>query len=270
MDRPNRPEMHFSHYFPGPRYVDVLSLDVYGADFHPAYYDSLVALSGGRPLALAEVGNPPTPEILSAQPKWTFYVIWAGMVRNTPRRRHRALAADPRVLSLEDAAYREVTAPFRAACGLAPLAAGPAVPSRPDFSGRWSLNEDRCAPDNAGIASLPARLRIRQARNRLEIQRTVVLEYADDRVTEETLPLDGTEVRSEFRDSPRFTKARWSGKGDTLIVDSRVVFEREGQASEMKTREFWTLGERGGILSIRQVSDSSRGRRDITMVFEKE
>ena len=52
-----------------------------GDDFNQSYYDSLVSLSQGKPLALAEVGNPPTLENLKNQPRWSFYSIWAGLVR---------------------------------------------------------------------------------------------------------------------------------------------------------------------------------------------
>jgi mannan endo-1,4-beta-mannosidase len=83
VDRPNKPEMQFPHYFPGREYVDILSLDVYGRDFNPSYYDSLVALAQGKPVVLGEVGNPPPLKILARQPRWAFYVIWAGLVRNT-------------------------------------------------------------------------------------------------------------------------------------------------------------------------------------------
>ena len=59
VDRPNKPEMQFSNYYPGDEYLDVLALDVYGSDFKLSYYDDLVALSKGKPVVLGEVGNPP-------------------------------------------------------------------------------------------------------------------------------------------------------------------------------------------------------------------
>jgi mannan endo-1,4-beta-mannosidase len=67
MDRPSTPGREHE-FLPGADFVDVLALDVYGNDFAQSYYDSLVALSQGKPIALAEVGNPPTPEILSSSP----------------------------------------------------------------------------------------------------------------------------------------------------------------------------------------------------------
>ncbi len=118
VDRPSTANRQFADYFPGSSYLDVVSLDVYGSDFKQSYYDDLLKLADGKPLALAEVGNPPSPEVLEKQPKWTLYVIWAEMVRMTKQEVLQTLVNNPRMLSMEDPAYHEAIAPFRAACGL--------------------------------------------------------------------------------------------------------------------------------------------------------
>jgi mannan endo-1,4-beta-mannosidase len=121
VDRPSTPQRQFVDYFPGSKYLDVVSLDVYGSDFKQSYYDDLLKLADGKPLALAEVGNPPSLEVLEKQPKWTLCVIWAEMVQETKQDVLQALVNSPRILSLEDPAYHTLIAPFRSACGLAPL-----------------------------------------------------------------------------------------------------------------------------------------------------
>jgi hypothetical protein len=63
---------------------------------------------------------------------------------------------------------------------------------------------------------------------------------------------------------------KWSADGDALIVESRVTFNRGGQTSEMVTKETWSVRERGRILSIQQSSNSFRGERKITLIFEKQ
>jgi len=271
VDRPNKPEMRFSNYFPGSRYLDVLALDVYGGDFNRSYYDSLVVLSKGKPLVLGEVGTPPPLEILASQPKWEYWVIWAGMVRNTSKKQHRTFIADSRILSLEDPAYWDAVAPFRAACGLPPLTLQTIRPSgyRPDFTGEWIFNEEKSVLDNTGVGLLPNKLGVRQKENDLAIQRTFLVEFGDDRVTEEKLTLDGRETVSAYMNSPRTMKAHWSEKGDTLIIDSNVQFNRGGQTTEMAVNEAWTLQDQGRVLSIRQASTSFRGRRNIVLVFDK-
>lgn len=267
VDRPNKPEMQFSNYYPGDEYVDVLALDVYGSDFKQSYYDDLVALSKGKPVVLGEVGNPPGLEVLKNQPRWGYWVVWAGMVRNTSKKQYQLLLQDPRVLSLDDPAYCEVMLPFRQACGLSALP----VETRPvDFSGTWVLNEEKCVLDNFGVGNQAYKMEITQKENSLGVRRHFIVEWADDRIAEETLTLDGKEIKSEFFNSPRVATVNWSAGGEALLVESRVTFNRRGQISEMVTRETWSVRERGQILSIQQVSSSFRGERKITLVFEKQ
>ncbi len=145
VDRPVNPDMQFSGYYPGNKFIDILALDVYANDFNQAYYDSLEALSKGKPLILAEVGNPPRPEIYKAQPKWALYVTWAGMVRNTSKKQYVSLMNNPRILNLEDSVYWKLSAPYRAACGLPalPLKEVNAGVKKIDFSGEWVFNEGK-------------------------------------------------------------------------------------------------------------------------------
>jgi mannan endo-1,4-beta-mannosidase len=268
VDRPNKPEMEFSNFYPSNKYLDVLSLDVYRNDFNKIYYDSLLALSAGKPVVLAEVGNPPSPEILRDQPKWGFYVTWAGMVRNTMKKQYRAIVSDPRYLSLEDSIYRELTTPYRIACGMAPLPFPLKVPA--DFSGEWVIDEEESHFDNFGASSLPYKMSIAQNEHELTMKRIIVLEYADDRINEERLTLDGKENRSEFMNFPRITTAQFSEDGDTLVINSKVTILRGDQTIEMVSKETWTYGEQGAILSIQQTSSSNWGERNIRMVFNRQ
>jgi mannan endo-1,4-beta-mannosidase len=264
VDRPSRPGMEHASYFPGIQYVDVLSLDVYGGDFKPSYYDSLVALSQGKPLALAEVGSPPTPEILAQQPRWTYYMTWAGMVRNTPRKQYEALLADPRVLDLEDEAYAEASAPYRKACGLPPVHF---EPKPTDFSGSWVLDEGRSDLGRMGAGAAPAKLEVVQSPGGLLIKTTRVLEYADDQVTEERLTLDGAESKSEFMNSPRVTTARLSPDGSAALINSVVTFNRNGSVSKVASKQTWRIVEGGNTLVMKISISSPRGDQQQTMVF---
>ncbi len=188
MDRVSKPGMEHEKFFPGIEYVDVLGLDVYGSDFAQSYYESLEKLSQGKPLALAEVGSPPSLEILAKQPKWTYYVIWAGMARNTTKKTYATLLGDPRLLSLQDPAYAAAIAPYRQACGLPPLttAAAPV-----DFSGHWVINEEQSNFGRMGAAFAPAKLDVVHQGNALTIRSTRILEYKDDETTEKNSPSTG-------------------------------------------------------------------------------
>jgi mannan endo-1,4-beta-mannosidase len=266
MDRPHSPAMEHAKYFPGIDYVDVLAMDIYGNDFAQSYYDSLASLSQGKPLVLAEVGNPPGPDILNKQPRWAYYMTWAGMVRNTPRKDYAALMRDPRVLNLEDPAYWSVTEPYRKACGLPPLHIEP----RPaDFSGTWVFDEDRSEVGRMGAGMVPARLEVVQQGNSLDIRTTRVVEYADDQVVDEKLTLDGSESKSQFMNSPRVTTARLADGGNRILMESVVTFSWGAPGSKMTAKEAWTLLDGGKALSIQRHISSSRGEQDQNLVFYK-
>ena len=66
----------YDTYFPGQDVVDILAIDVYRNGFSQGDYDSLLAVAGDKPVALGEVGSPPTPEVLQREPRWTWFMEW--------------------------------------------------------------------------------------------------------------------------------------------------------------------------------------------------
>ncbi|MGI5231421.1 glycosyl hydrolase [Actinoallomurus sp. CA-142502] len=72
-----------SGYYPGASYVDVATLDSWNNAFPPSqYYQAMQSVAPGKPIALAEVGTLPTPAQLAAQPKWTYFMVWAEYLTN--------------------------------------------------------------------------------------------------------------------------------------------------------------------------------------------
>jgi mannan endo-1,4-beta-mannosidase len=65
-------------YFPRGDTVEVASLDVW-VKMEPSAsdYQAMLAVAGGRPIALAEVGRTPSPAILTSQPRWAWFMVWA-------------------------------------------------------------------------------------------------------------------------------------------------------------------------------------------------
>ncbi len=72
----------YAPYFPGLDVVDVLATDVYSNDYQPAHYNEIVELASGKPIALGEVGQLPTPELLASEPLWTWFMTWSGFTKN--------------------------------------------------------------------------------------------------------------------------------------------------------------------------------------------
>jgi len=266
VDRPTRAGMEFINFYPGNDYLDILALDVYGSDFKKDYYDGLLALSNGKPITLAEVGNPPSPEVLESQPKWSYWVIWAGMVRNTSKKQFEALMNDPRVLGRTDAAYVNAANPLRVELGLRALTTN--IPA--DFSGEWVMNEEKSSLGNAGAGNLPARLTVEQDENGLDIKKTFIEEWQDNRVTNENIAFNGAESKSEYYGAPRISTAGLSPDNDTLHITSKVTFTRGGQTSTFVTTEAWHLQDHGGELCITQEADSPQGKRKQVIIYEKQ
>lgn len=88
----------FADYYPGADVVDILATDVYG-EFLQSHHDELAALAQGKPIALGEVGRVPTPEILKAQPKWTWFMIWADLFKMSNLEVAQSLFDDPHTLN---------------------------------------------------------------------------------------------------------------------------------------------------------------------------
>lgn len=265
VDRPSRPGMEFTNYFPGSKYLDIVALDVYGSDFKQEYYDQLLTLAKGKPVTLAEVGTPPSPEILASQPKWSYWVIWAGMVRTTPKKQFDAIAADPRVLGRIDQAYIQAANPFRSQLGL------PLLPSTQpaDFSGEWILNEDKSTIGNSGAVDLPFKLNIDQSSTEIAVKKSYLQEWTDDRVTNENMKLNGEEIKSEYFGGQRVTTANLSAGKDTLMIRSNTKFNRGDQSTAMKASEAWALQQNGKTLIVTQTSSTPQGERKIVLIYDK-
>lgn len=93
----------YEWFYPGSEYVDILAADVYRKDYKQSSYDDLVKLGKGKPVALGEVGEIPTLEILKQQPNWTWYMPWGWIlfISNKPEA-IKELMDSERVLTLDE------------------------------------------------------------------------------------------------------------------------------------------------------------------------
>ena len=270
VDRPSKPGREFVNYYPGNQYLDILAIDIYGNDFSQSYYDGLLALSAGKPVALGEVGNPPAPEILEKQPDWIYWVVWSGMVRGTSKADYERLLASPRVLFFEDPAFISGTIEYRTSCGFEPVI----LTRTADFTGSWKLNEcESTLPHGMGAESTAYKLIIDHKNNLLDVKSFSVSEWSDDEVTSQGLTLDGKDNRSTvFMNSPRIQNACWSAGKDTLTILSRISVNFGKNPVEIKSAEVWVLKKRGKKLEIRQTVNDimGSGERKSILFYDKQ
>ena len=102
-DIPGDEAWDYELFYPGDAYVDILAADVYRKDYKQSHHDDLAALAKGKPIALGEVGEIPTAEILEKQPQWSWYMPWGWIlfIANTPED-IKALIHSEKVLTLDE------------------------------------------------------------------------------------------------------------------------------------------------------------------------
>jgi mannan endo-1,4-beta-mannosidase len=99
VNAPNPRMAPIPEYFPGMQYVDLLTEDIYGP-FEQNYYNDMLTLAAGKPIALGEVGAVPAPEVLEQQPKWVYFMDWSELSEFlNPLEKLKAVYDDPRVLT---------------------------------------------------------------------------------------------------------------------------------------------------------------------------
>lgn len=93
----------FAEYNPGDSYWDVFGFDVYDKGYDASWYQYILPIAGDKPMAIGECAILPSPEVLTAQPRWTFFMVWAELVveSNTQEEIRRTYNA-PMVLTRDE------------------------------------------------------------------------------------------------------------------------------------------------------------------------
>lgn len=138
-----------------------------------------------------------------------------------------------------------------------------------NFSGEWKLNE---AKSNLGQFSrmAPRKLKVDSQKDSLSVQRFATSPDGNETTYTEKLSFDGKETESTvFGNSKKKSTAKWSDDGQSLTVNSTIVFERNGQSFEVKVVEVWKLAEDGKMLSLESTSTSQMGTNTTSLLFDK-
>ncbi len=79
-DIPGDEAYPYKDFYPGNEYADMLGADVYHLDYEQKDYNDLLNLAKEKPIALTEVGELPSVDVLNAQPKWCYFLVWSDWV----------------------------------------------------------------------------------------------------------------------------------------------------------------------------------------------
>lgn len=257
------PTRAYKKYYPGNEYLDVVALDVYGSDYKQTYYDQLKELANGKPMALAEVGIPPSLEVLKTQPNWAFYVIWSGMARRTSKEQYNEYIADKRILFMEDDAYSKLMKPYRESINLPEFGTKEAA----DFSGIWVLNPYE---SKGSVGNASHKLNIIQAEDMLAMESFSKVEWSDDEVKREILKTDGSEMVTTVFNTPRIQTTTWSEAKDVLTLDAKATFNFNGNERKITSNQKWSLSNKGKKLTIEEKANGFGGKTESVLIYEKQ
>jgi hypothetical protein len=138
-----------------------------------------------------------------------------------------------------------------------------------NFSGEWTLNKGKSELGDFGENIAPKKITIKSSDNSIEIERLSPSFEGGDFTTKETLTFDGKETEIKMNgNNKRKSTAKWSADGQSMIVNSVINFEMNGEVTDIKVEETWRLTPEGK-LSMVSVSNSSFGTLEMKMIYDK-
>jgi hypothetical protein len=141
---------------------------------------------------------------------------------------------------------------------------------RANFSGEWKLNESKS--DLGQLAQWTTRvITANQKDDSITFARTAPAYTGEDFTSTETLSFDGKESESNLAGtSKKKASAQWSEDGQTLTITYIVLFDFNGQVTEIKGTEILSLSDEGKTLISQGSSSSSFGDFTTKAVYEKQ
>jgi hypothetical protein len=181
------------------------------------------------------------------------------MVRNLTKAQYEVLFNDPKILSKEDKAYWKVINPYRKVCGFANLPIKSTYPL--NFSGVWMFVEEQSKPGPAGVGNVPYLMRIYPDNERMLVKKNFIVEWGDDRSSEEEIYLDGSDMKSDENSATRITTVSWTKEPPAMVINSKRTFTRGENTRETNSSETWTISEEGKQLIIHRKTEGFRGEK---------
>jgi hypothetical protein len=144
--------------------------------------------------------------------------------------------------------------------------------SKANFAGTWAFNAEKSnlgdAPQGGGGPRMGGDFTATQEANLLTVVRTRTGQDGQPVTTTSKYTLDGkVSVNTTGRGESKST-ATWSADSKSLTIVTTSTFERDGQTTEMKSTQVWSLTS-PTALSIVTTATTPNGERKTTMVYDK-
>jgi len=144
------------------------------------------------------------------------------------------------------------------------------IADKPNFTGEWKLNEQKSDLGEFGARFAPKKLKINAQAEGMSVDRSSVNQNGEEVTYNEKITFDGKETESTvFNSSKKKSACKWSEDGQVLTVNSTILFDRNGEITEIKMTEAYKLADNGQVLSVESTSNSSFGTNTMKMHFDK-
>ncbi|MFZ0282857.1 MAG: hypothetical protein WAL29_14490 [Bacteroidales bacterium] len=152
-----------------------------------------------------------------------------------------------------------------------PLASN-AQGSKANFSGTWAFNAEKSQMgeqgQGGGMRGGGGNMVVKQEGNLLTVEQTRTGQDGQSTTTTSKYTLDGKESVNTTARGESKSIATWSADGKSVNVVTTRSFERDGQTTQMKTTEVWSLTS-PTALSVVSTMSTPNGDRKTTRAYDK-
>lgn len=152
-----------------------------------------------------------------------------------------------------------------------PLASN-AQGSKANFSGTWAFNAEKSQMgeqgQGGGMRGGGGNMVVKQEGNLLAVEQTRTGQDGQSTTTTSKYTLDGKESVNTTARGESKSIATWSADGKSVNVVTTRSFERDGQTTQMKTTEVWSLTS-PTALSVVSTMSTPNGDRKTTRAYDK-
>lgn len=144
------------------------------------------------------------------------------------------------------------------------------MPEKANFSGEWSLNENKSELGEFGGRFAARKIKVEQKEGSISISKTAPSFNGDEQTTTETFTFDGKETESTvFGGAKKKSVLKWAADEQSFTVTYSIAFERDGQTFDIKGSDVWSLSDGGKTLSSVITSSSPQGEMVMKGIYEK-
>jgi hypothetical protein len=137
-----------------------------------------------------------------------------------------------------------------------------------NFSGSWTFNQTNSKLEEGRNFRAASQMTIVQDGNNLSVDRVRTNQNGETNTSTEKYTLDGKESLNASQRGPSKAIVSWANDKKALNFAITRTIERDGQTSERKSTEVWTLND-AKTLAIESISSTPNGERKATLVYDK-